>query len=87
MCDTNMELHTCFLLRKDVRRLLAAYTKDKGQAGLDLVFAQYTSGWAPDSTPSQEEIKRTAVDIGTDYIFLVSIQTAIKLHAANARWC
>ncbi|XP_008322891.1 bile salt-activated lipase-like [Cynoglossus semilaevis] len=70
---------------KDVRRLLAAYTKDKGQAGLDLAFAQYTSGWAPDSTPSQEEIKRTAVDIGTDYIFLVSIQTAIKLHAANAR--
>lgn len=43
----------------------------------------YSSEW--ESTPSQTTIKRTAVDIGTDYIFLVPIETAIYLHAANAR--
>nr|BAO01448.1 bile salt-activated lipase 2 [Thunnus orientalis] len=67
---------------EDVKRLLAAYTKEKGQAGLDIAFAEYSSNWG--STPSQDTIKRTAVDIGTDYIFLVPIQTAIYLHAANA---
>ncbi|XP_040914933.1 bile salt-activated lipase-like [Toxotes jaculatrix] len=67
---------------EDVRRLLAAYTEEKGQAGLEIAFTEYTSNWG--SKPSQETIKRTAVDIGTDYIFLVPIQTAIYLHAAKA---
>ncbi|TKS67830.1 Bile salt-activated lipase [Collichthys lucidus] len=67
---------------EDVKRLLAAYTKEKGQAGLEVAFAEYSSHWG--STPSQDTIKKTAVDIGTDYIFLVPIQTAIYLHAANA---
>ncbi|KAE8284852.1 Bile salt-activated lipase [Larimichthys crocea] len=67
---------------EDVKRLLAAYTKEKGQAGLKVAFAEYSSNWG--STPSQDTIKKTAVDIGTDYIFLVPIQTAIYLHAANA---
>ncbi|XP_073334200.1 bile salt-activated lipase-like [Pagrus major] len=68
---------------EDVRRLLAAYTKDVGQAGFEVAFAEYSSNW--ESTPSQNSIKRTAVDIGTDYLFLVPAQTAIYLHAANAR--
>ncbi|XP_018548600.2 LOW QUALITY PROTEIN: bile salt-activated lipase-like [Lates calcarifer] len=68
---------------EDVKRLLAAYTKEKGQAGLEIAFAEYSSNWG--STPSQDTIKKTAVDIGTDYIFLVPIQAAIYLHAANAR--
>ncbi|XP_075885490.1 bile salt-activated lipase-like [Nelusetta ayraudi] len=66
-----------------LKRLLAAYTKDKGAAGWEAAFAVYSSEW--ESTPSQTTIKRTAVDIGTDYIFLVPIETAIYLHAANAR--
>ncbi|CAB1433651.1 unnamed protein product [Pleuronectes platessa] len=68
---------------EDLRRLLAAYTKEKGQAGLEVAFTEYSSNWG--SEPSQETIKRTVVDIGTDYIFLVPIQTAIHLHTANAR--
>ncbi|XP_037609456.1 bile salt-activated lipase-like [Sebastes umbrosus] len=68
---------------EDVKRLLAAYTKEKGQAGFEIAFAEYSSNWG--STPTQNTIKRTAVDIGTDYIFLAPIQTAIYLHAANAR--
>ncbi|XP_041816143.1 bile salt-activated lipase-like [Chelmon rostratus] len=68
---------------EDVKRLLAAYTEDKGQAAAEIAFTEYSANWG--STPSQNTIKRTAVDIGTDYIFLVPIQTAIYLHAANAR--
>ncbi|KAM7369282.1 hypothetical protein PAMP_013562 [Pampus punctatissimus] len=68
--------------KEDVKRLLAAYTKEKGQAGFEIAFAEYSSNWG--STPNQETIKRTAVDIGTDYLFLVPTQTAIYLHAANA---
>uniref|UniRef100_A0A667XTK1 Carboxylic ester hydrolase n=1 Tax=Myripristis murdjan TaxID=586833 RepID=A0A667XTK1_9TELE len=67
---------------EDVRRLLRSYTKEKGQAGLDNAFATYSSNWG--TNPSQTTIKRTIVEIGTDYIFLVPIQTALYLHAANA---
>ncbi|KAM7393203.1 hypothetical protein PAMA_008042 [Pampus argenteus] len=68
--------------KEDVKRLLAAYTKEKGQAGFEIAFAEYSSNWG--STPNQETIKKTAVAIGTDYLFLVPTQTAIYLHAANA---
>ncbi|TNN43545.1 Bile salt-activated lipase [Liparis tanakae] len=68
---------------EDVKRLLAAYTKEMGPAASEIAFAEYSSNWG--STPSQDSIRRTAVDIGTDYIFLVPVQTAIYLHAANAR--
>lgn len=68
---------------EDLKRLLAAYTKEKGRAGAELALAEYSSSWG--SAPSQETIKRTAVDIGTDYIFLVPIETSIYLHAASAR--
>ncbi|XP_076025622.1 bile salt-activated lipase-like [Genypterus blacodes] len=68
---------------EDLKRLLAAYTKEKGQAGAEVALAEYSSSWG--SAPSQETIKRTAVDIGTDYIFLVPIETSIYLHATYAR--
>ncbi|XP_034402891.1 bile salt-activated lipase-like [Cyclopterus lumpus] len=68
---------------EDVKRLLTAYTKEMGPAASEIAFAEYSSNWG--STPSQDSIKRAAVDIGTDYIFLVPVQTDIYLHAANAR--
>ncbi|KAK1883822.1 Bile salt-activated lipase [Dissostichus eleginoides] len=68
---------------EDVKRLLAAYTKDKGKAGADNAYSTYTSNWG--SNPSRETIKKTVVEIGTDYIFLVPIQAALYLHAANAK--
>ncbi|KAM8744215.1 bile salt-activated lipase-like [Acanthopagrus schlegelii] len=68
---------------EDLKRLIAAYTKEMGQAGLEVAFAEYSSNW--ESTPSQYSVKRTTVDVGTDYLFLVPTQTAIYLHAANAR--
>lgn len=65
-----------------MKRLLAAYTKEKGKAGLDNAYSTYTSTWG--SNPSKETVKKTVVEIGTDYIFLVPTQTALYLHAANA---
>ncbi|KAJ4925813.1 hypothetical protein JOQ06_007999 [Pogonophryne albipinna] len=67
----------------DVKRLLAAYTKDQGKAGADNAYSTYTSNWG--SNPRWETIKKTVVEIGTDYIFLVPIQAALYLHAANAK--
>ncbi|XP_077478530.1 bile salt-activated lipase-like [Stigmatopora argus] len=66
----------------DMKRLLATYTKDQGKQGLENAYATYTSSWP--STPKKEDIKRTIVDVGTDYIFLVPTQAALYLHAANA---
>ncbi|XP_029921540.1 bile salt-activated lipase [Myripristis murdjan] len=67
---------------EDMRALLGAYTKDKGKAGLDRAFTQYSSSW--NSNPSKEAVKRSIVEIGTDYIFLIPSQVALYLHAANA---
>uniref|UniRef100_A0A3Q3X0U9 Carboxylic ester hydrolase n=1 Tax=Mola mola TaxID=94237 RepID=A0A3Q3X0U9_MOLML len=67
---------------EDVKRLLASYTKEKGTAGLNSAFSTYTSNWG--SSPNRETIKKTVVDIGTDYIFLVPTQAALFLHASNA---
>ncbi|KAK9532855.1 hypothetical protein VZT92_010220 [Zoarces viviparus] len=66
---------------EDMKRLLASYTK-KDQAAADLAYDTYTANWDPN--PSQETIKKTIVEIGTDYIFLVPTQAALYLHAANA---
>ncbi|KAF7663373.1 hypothetical protein LDENG_00212200 [Lucifuga dentata] len=77
LCDKNMEIPV-----EDLKRLLAAYTKERGHAASEVAFAEYSSSW--EATPSQDTIKRTVVDIGTDYIFLLPTQSAIYLHAANA---
>ncbi|XP_005725658.1 bile salt-activated lipase-like [Pundamilia nyererei] len=66
----------------DVRRLLGAYTKEKGTVGLNNAYSTYTSNWG--SNPSQETIKKTIVGVGTDYIFLVPTQAALYLHADHA---
>ncbi|XP_028274095.1 bile salt-activated lipase-like [Parambassis ranga] len=67
---------------EDVKRLLASYTREKGKPGLDNAYSVYTSTWG--SNPSRETVKKTVVDIGTDYIFLVPTQAALYHHATNA---
>ncbi|XP_030598540.1 bile salt-activated lipase [Archocentrus centrarchus] len=67
---------------EDVKRLLGAYTKEKGTLGMDNAYSTYTSTWG--SNPSRETIKKTIVAIGTDYIFLVPTQAALYLHADHA---
>jgi len=71
---TNVSLH-----RKDLKRLLGAYTKEGGKGAMESAFATYTSTWG--AKASKETIKRTLVDVGTDYIFLIPVQVALYLHA------
>ncbi|XP_041667300.1 bile salt-activated lipase-like [Cheilinus undulatus] len=68
---------------EDLKRLLASYSKEFGKDSTDVAFAEYSSDW--ESSPSQDTIKRTGVDIGTDYIFIVPAQIALYLHAENAK--
>ncbi|XP_023651341.1 bile salt-activated lipase [Paramormyrops kingsleyae] len=66
-----------------VKQLLTTFTKDKGEEAVTLGYQAYTSSWG--DKPSQETIKRTVVDLETDYIFLVPTQTALYLHAKHAK--
>ncbi|XP_030198214.1 bile salt-activated lipase [Gadus morhua] len=63
----------------DVKRLLGSYTREKGLAGMESGFLTYSSTWG--TNPDQETIKKTVVEIGTDYIFLIPTQAALYLHA------
>ncbi|XP_077441710.1 bile salt-activated lipase-like [Vanacampus margaritifer] len=66
-----------------MKMLLESFTKDKGEAGLEEALSVYTAEWQDD--PSKEDVKRTVVDIETDYIFLAPTQVSLELHAASAR--
>ncbi|KAJ3605877.1 hypothetical protein NHX12_027920 [Muraenolepis orangiensis] len=59
--------------------LLRALTKEKGLAGMESAFSTYSSTWG--TKPSQETIKKTVVEIGTDFTFLVPIQMSLYLHS------
>lgn len=66
-----------------MKRLLRSYTKEKGVEASEIAFSTYTSSWG--SNPNRETIKKTVVDVGTDYIFLVATQASLYLHAAHAK--
>ncbi|XP_036382002.1 bile salt-activated lipase-like [Megalops cyprinoides] len=68
---------------EDIRRLLAGLTAEKGEPALNSSYSTYTRSWVPQ--PDQDTIKKTVVDIETDYLFLVPTQTALYLHEKNAR--
>lgn len=67
---------------EDLKRLLASYTREQGKEGEEGAFNVYSSDWG--TNPDRATIKKTAVAIGTDYIFLVPTQAALYLHAQNA---
>ncbi|KAG7264710.1 hypothetical protein CRUP_019013, partial [Coryphaenoides rupestris] len=64
---------------EDLKRLLGDFTKEKGLEGKDRAISTYTSTWG--TQVSQETIKKTVVDVETDFIFLIPIQVALYLHA------
>ncbi|XP_062867322.1 bile salt-activated lipase-like [Trichomycterus rosablanca] len=68
---------------EDVKSVLTALTSEKGVAAAEAAFEQYTANWG--SKPDKATIKKTIVDIETDYTFLVPTQTALYLHAKNAK--
>ncbi|KAG7320786.1 hypothetical protein KOW79_015201 [Hemibagrus wyckioides] len=68
---------------EDVHALLTALTSDKGPEASAAAYEQYTANWG--SKPGKDDIKKTIVDIETDYTFLVPTQTALYLHAKHAK--
>lgn len=56
---------------------------DRGERGANATYNLYTQVWG--DNPDQEVMKRTVVDLITDYIFLVPTQWALYLHLQNAR--
>uniref|UniRef100_A0AAY4C7K6 Carboxylic ester hydrolase n=3 Tax=Denticeps clupeoides TaxID=299321 RepID=A0AAY4C7K6_9TELE len=67
----------------DAKLLINALTRDKGEQGAEMAYKEYTASWG--DKPSKDEIKRTIVELETDYIFLVPTQTALYQHASVAK--
>ncbi|KAK2872426.1 hypothetical protein Q8A67_022323 [Cirrhinus molitorella] len=67
---------------EEVRSLSIALSESRGiDAGI-ATFDQYTFNWG--SNPSDADIKKTVVELETDYIFLVPSQAALYLHSDHA---
>ena len=69
--------------REDFYKLVSEFTITKGLRGAKTTFDVYTESWAQD--PSQENKKKTVVDLETDVLFLVPTEIAIAQHRANAK--
>ncbi|KAL2099540.1 hypothetical protein ACEWY4_003934 [Coilia grayii] len=67
---------------EDLKTLIGALTKEKGQQAADVAYNEYTTGWG--SRPSKEDIKKAVVAVETDYVFLVPTQAALYLHNSVA---
>ncbi|XP_073680825.1 bile salt-activated lipase-like [Garra rufa] len=67
---------------EEVRALSMAFSESRGTNAGIATFEEYTFNW--DSNPSDTDIKKTAVDLETDFIFLVPTQTALYLHSDHA---
>ncbi|XP_050949965.1 carboxyl ester lipase, tandem duplicate 2 isoform X2 [Labeo rohita] len=66
----------------EVRSLAMALSESRGVDAGIATFQEYTVSWGSD--PSDKDIKKTVVDLETDYIFLVPSQAALYLHSDNA---
>ncbi|KAM6117734.1 bile salt-activated lipase-like isoform 3-T9 [Phoenicopterus ruber ruber] len=67
----------------EVYNLVKGLTMDRGELGANATYTLYTQAWG--DNPDQEVMKKTVVDLATDYIFLVPTQWALNLHLQNAR--
>ncbi|XP_030063618.1 bile salt-activated lipase [Microcaecilia unicolor] len=77
----NQPLHK--ISQNDLYKLIAGLTIQKGIEGANSTYSIYTQNWAVN--PDQETMKKTAVELETDIIFLVPTQLALALHHQNAR--
>ncbi len=69
--------------RDEVRALSKALSESRGVDAGIATYEEYTVNWG--SKPSDTDIKKTVVDMETDYIFLVPTQTALYLHSDHAK--
>ncbi|XP_063794569.1 bile salt-activated lipase-like [Pseudophryne corroboree] len=68
---------------EEVRKVVEGLTLPKGADGLDIAFNLYTENWGTDL--NQEVMKKTIVDLETDYLFLVATQESLALHYQHAK--
>ncbi|KAM4761153.1 bile salt-activated lipase [Cyanocitta cristata] len=68
---------------EQVYDLIKGLTVDRGEAGANTTYNIYTQTWG--DNPTQEVMKKTVVDLITDYIFLIPTQWALNLHLQNAQ--
>ncbi|XP_057894024.1 bile salt-activated lipase-like [Melospiza georgiana] len=66
-----------------VYNLIKGLTVDRGEAGANATYNIYTQSWG--DKPEQEVVKKTVVDLTTDYVFLIPTQVALDLHLQNAK--
>ncbi|XP_009081531.1 PREDICTED: bile salt-activated lipase-like, partial [Acanthisitta chloris] len=66
-----------------VYNLIKGLTVDRGEAGANATYNIYTQAWG--DSPKQEVVKKTVVELITDYIFLIPTQGTLNLHLHNAR--
>ncbi|XP_069792228.1 bile salt-activated lipase-like [Narcine bancroftii] len=67
----------------DLYNLIRGLTVDTKGQGVNITYEQYTRNWP--STPSQDTIKRTIVNLESDVLFLVPTQLALDLHYQHAQ--
>ncbi|XP_067233128.1 bile salt-activated lipase-like [Chanodichthys erythropterus] len=68
---------------EDVRALAISLSKDRGQEAGIATYQEYAVNLG--SNPNDKDVKKTVVDIETDYIFLVPTQAALYLHTDHAK--
>ncbi|KAM9324308.1 bile salt-activated lipase [Gastrophryne carolinensis] len=68
---------------EEVHKVVEGLTAIKGSSALNTAFQLYTEKWG--ASPTQEVMKKTVVDLETDYIFLVPTQEALALHYMHAK--
>ncbi|TRY95146.1 hypothetical protein DNTS_003854 [Danionella cerebrum] len=68
---------------EDVQALATSLSRDRGQQAGAATYQEYTINWG--SKPGKEEVKKTVVEMETDFIFLVPTQAALYLHVDNAK--
>ncbi|XP_040298236.1 bile salt-activated lipase-like [Bufo bufo] len=68
---------------EEVQKLVQSLTITNDTAAIDMAYNLYTQAWG--TNPDQEIIKKTVVDLETDYIFLVPTQEALALHYQHAQ--
>ncbi|XP_016311542.1 bile salt-activated lipase-like [Sinocyclocheilus anshuiensis] len=68
---------------EDVRALSIALSESRGPDAGITTYEEYTVNWG--SKPSDKVVKKTIVDMETDYIFLVPTQAALYLHSDHAK--
>ncbi|KAM8933836.1 bile salt-activated lipase [Pelodytes ibericus] len=71
------------ITQEAVQGLVEGLTLPKGSGALTMAYDLYTANWGPD--PAQELMKKTVVEIETDYLFLVPTQEALALHYQHAK--